>query len=61
MMAAVEGVSAQVLTVTVVKCCQARTELVTMSRTMKHKRKMRDSHTHQVKHRSEKARNAKSF
>ena len=61
MMAAVEGVLAQVLTVTVVKCCQARTELVTMSRTRKHERKIRDAHTHQVKHRSEKARDAESF
>lgn len=46
MMAAVEGVLAQVLTVTVVKCCQARTELVTTSRTRKHERKIRDPHTH---------------
>lgn len=60
MMAALEGVSAQVLTVTVVKCCQAHTELVT-SRTRKHKRKIRDAHTHQVKHWSEKAHDAKSF
>lgn len=61
MMAAVEGVSAQVLTVTVVKCCQAHTELVTMSRTRKYKKKIRRAHTHQVKHQSEKARDAKSF
>ena len=46
MMAAVEGVSAQVLTVTMVKCCQARTELVTMSRTRIHKRKIRDACAH---------------
>lgn len=46
MMAAVEGVSAQVLTVTLVRCRQARTELVTMSRTRKHKRKIRDTRTH---------------
>lgn len=44
-MAAVEGVSAQVLTVTVVKCCQAHTELVTMSRTRKYKKDKTRAHT----------------
>lgn len=42
-MAAIEGVSAQGLTVTLVKCCQ---ELGMMSRTRKHKRKIRDTHAH---------------
>lgn len=37
-MTTVEGVSAQVLTVTLVKCCQARTELLMMTRTRKHER-----------------------